>query len=104
MTEPVILPVAESSESPLGKPSAVKVIGRDPVAGIAKKNGDPGRTPNTDGPLIRGVAGADGVNGGGNAVDSGDAEASGEGVTARARLPIARNRRLRIDFIGRRSV
>ena len=36
-------------------------IGRSPVAGIVNKNGEPGRTPKTFAPLMRGVAGAGGV-------------------------------------------
>ena len=40
---------------------AENVIGRSPVAAMVNRNGDPGRTPKTFAPLMRGVAGAGGV-------------------------------------------
>jgi hypothetical protein len=44
------------------------VMGRSPVAGIEYKNGDPGRTPHKDGPLMRGVTGGGGVSDAGSGV------------------------------------
>ena len=44
-----------------GRLSAENFIGRSPVAGIVNRNGEPGRTPKTLAPLMRGVAGAAGV-------------------------------------------
>src|ERR1035437_10333552 len=58
---PVMRPVAGSSFSPLGRFCAEKLIGRSPVAAIVNRNGDPGRTPKTDAPLMRGEVGAGGV-------------------------------------------
>ena len=58
---PVIWPVFSSSFRPLGRFFAENVIGRSPVAGIVNRNGEPGRTPKTLAPLMRGVAGAAGV-------------------------------------------
>ena len=45
----------------LGQTRHGELIGRSPVAGMVYRNGDPGRTPNTAGPLIRGSGGAGGV-------------------------------------------
>ena len=70
----MILPFEASRLSPAGKPSAAKVNGRAPVAGIEYIKGDPGLKPKTEAPLMRGVAGAGGVNGVGN---SAGAEAAG---------------------------
>jgi len=58
---PVICPVLESRLSPEGSPSAENIIGRSPAAAILNKNGDPGRTPNTFAPLMRGVEAGFGV-------------------------------------------
>ena len=58
---PVRRPVWESSISPDGRGVAENLMGRSPVAGIMNKNGEPGRTPKTLAPLIRGAAGAAGV-------------------------------------------
>src|ERR1039457_159073 len=41
---PVMRPDCESSFNPRGSFFAEKVIGRSPVAGIVKRNGEPGRT------------------------------------------------------------
>ena len=60
-TRPVMRPVRESSFSPLGKPSAEKVMGRAPVAATVKRNSDPGRTPKIRAPLMRGVSAGAGV-------------------------------------------
>src|SRR5215813_10274697 len=48
---PVIRPVAESRDSPAGRPSAEKRSGGRPVAGTVQRKGRPGRTPKTFGPL-----------------------------------------------------
>jgi hypothetical protein len=80
--DPVIRPVWGSSISPLGNPSAAKVIGRAPVAGIEKRRGDPGLTPKTEGPLIRGVTGAGGVKGAGNVLELGEGETPANGSAA----------------------
>jgi hypothetical protein len=60
--EPEILPDTLSSFNPVGKFFAAKVMGRLPVAGIAKRTGCPGRTPNTFAPLILGFAEGSRVN------------------------------------------
>ena len=54
-TDPLIRPVAGSRRRPAGRPSAAKRIGRSPVAAIVKRKGDPGRTPKTRAPLMRGA-------------------------------------------------
>src|SRR5208282_3990252 len=58
---PVICPVLASSFKPSGNPSALNAMGRSPVAAMVKRNGWPGRTPNTLAPLMRGVGGGLGV-------------------------------------------
>ncbi len=58
---PVIRPVAASTFHPSGRLSTANVIGSSPVAGIVNRKGQPGRTPKTFGPLMRGVAGGLGV-------------------------------------------
>ncbi len=58
---PVMWPVLASSFKPCGRFFAENFIGRSPVAGIVNRNGEPGRTPKTFAPLMRGVAGAGGV-------------------------------------------
>ena len=55
LSVPVMMPVAGSSCSPGGKPSAAKVMGRWPLAGMVKRKGEPGRAPKILGPLMRGV-------------------------------------------------
>jgi hypothetical protein len=63
---PVMRPEFVSSERDDGRPSAENIIGRSPVAGMSYRTGEPGRTPNTEGPLICGLAGAGGVKGEGS--------------------------------------
>ncbi len=46
-SDPVICPVLASSVRPSGICAAEKVIGLSPVAAAVKRNGCPGRTPNT---------------------------------------------------------
>src|SRR5262249_19678568 len=58
---PVIRPEVGSSFSPVGRFSAVKPIGRSPVAAIVNKKGFPGRTPKTFAPLMRGFGDGFGV-------------------------------------------
>src|SRR5882724_3356681 len=55
---PVMSPVCASTVRPAGNPAAEKVMGLSPVAGIVKRTGEPGRTPKTLAPLMRGVSGA----------------------------------------------
>jgi len=57
----VMKPVFESRMSPFGNPAAENVMGRIPVAAMVYKNGEPGRTPKTFAPLIRGFSDTDGV-------------------------------------------
>src|SRR5712671_6255699 len=52
---PVMRPVLGFSLKPLGRFFAEKAIGRSPVAGIVKRNGELSRTPKTFAPLMRGV-------------------------------------------------
>jgi hypothetical protein len=54
-------PVVESSFKPTGNPLAENLIGRFPVAEMLNKNGEPGLTPKTFGPVMRGTSGAGGV-------------------------------------------
>src|SRR5262245_57961968 len=56
-----MMPVRASTASPAGRSGALNVMGRLPVAGMVKRKGWPGRTPNTRAPLMRGVAGGGGV-------------------------------------------
>src|SRR5690349_19822758 len=58
---PVRRPLWGSIWRPAGSLPAVKVIGRSPVAGTVKKKGEPGRTPTTRAPLMRGSGEALGV-------------------------------------------
>jgi hypothetical protein len=55
----VIIPVSGSQVNPSGRFITSYLIGFVPVTGIVKRNGEPGLTPKTLAPLIRG-AGADG--------------------------------------------
>ena len=59
--DPEICPVFASTLTPLGNGLAEKAIGLLPDAGMVKKIGWPGRTPNTLGPLIWGSGLALGV-------------------------------------------
>ena len=43
VVRPVIRPVAESSDIPFGKSSALNMMGRSPVQAIRKRTGEPGR-------------------------------------------------------------
>ncbi len=61
VVDPEIRPLFSSNISPGGNPSAAKLIGRFPVAGMANKKGRPGRAPNTLAPLIRGFGEGFGV-------------------------------------------
>ena len=58
---PVMRPVLASSFNPDGNDWAEKVIGRSPVAAIAKRKGFPGRTPKTFALLMRGAGEGRGV-------------------------------------------
>ena len=53
--KPVMNPLAESTSSPGGSPTAAKRSGRAPVAGIACRKGVPVQIPHTPAPLIRGL-------------------------------------------------
>ena len=54
-------PVAGSSFNPRGKILRGKFHRAVAGRGMVNRNGDPGRTPKTFAPLMRGVAGAGGV-------------------------------------------
>src|ERR1017187_7190588 len=56
LSEPMMIPVFESSDKPAGRLFAVKLIGRSPLTASECKNGVPGRTPTTIAPLKCGAA------------------------------------------------
>src|ERR1035437_5667158 len=56
LSEPMMIPVFESSDKPAGRLSAVKLMGRSPLTASECKNGVPGRTSTTIAPLKCGAA------------------------------------------------
>src|ERR1039458_2927655 len=56
LSEPMMIPVFESSDKPAGRLSTVKLMDRSPLTASECKNGVPGRTPTTIAPLKCGAA------------------------------------------------